>query len=922
MIFSSLLLYILKVGEMLGNFFDLHRHDEYSLFDGFGKPEDLAKIALEYGYKALGISNHGSISGLVKHYKACNAVGIKPVMGCEVYFQPKFNKENPQRKSYHLNLFVKNLQGYKNLCHIMTEANTKQFYYKPIVDFKLLERYSDGLICTTACIASATSQAILNGHRSTAERLLDKFKEIFNDDLYVEIQPYKIDAQGTQQRTDYELMGMAKRKGIKCVLTSDSHFGRKEDFDTYCKMHEIGRTTLDVKSTYSERYMPTEYEICERFAKIYKNKFKHSMDVAEKIVDNMSEIYDKVEDDILDGLELELPKVVSDGNKVLKNFVIEGLKKRGKYLKQYVDRCKKELEVIFYHGFSDYFLIVRDYVNWAREHDIAVGKGRGSVCNCLVAYAVGITDVDSIKYNLDFSRFMRKEKKALPDIDIDFETDKRQMVIDYVIDKYKGKAIQICSYGMYGVDNLVNDLAGVCGLKTTKEVDEYEAKENKKVVSEIKSYIKSFIVDDEIDMSGLLDDFRSDDYNEKYDNIIKHFSKLYNKIRYLGKHAAGVAVVGTDISDYTCIIMRDRKVGALSSCYDKDDLEHINCVKFDMLGLKTMSEMKELEEYTHHKISEEDEESKEVLDAFREGRTDGIFQMEKSAPRKILDMIQCDCVNDVIAVNALNRPAPLQLHMHEIYAHNKLSGNVDTTTPYYKYTKETYGTMLYQEQTVEVAQKVGHLTAQQSFDMLKIMKKQENLTKPEYIPVIEQMKKDFYSGCRSEGLTKEQTNAIWASMLIYGFNKGHSTGYALISIDQMFYKLHYPAAFWYVKMKYAGNDADIYKYSECAVKDEVVVMLPHVNYTAKTSLRKMDGEDVIQQGLSIIKGIGEKAAETIEEERKKGVFKSYDDFYDRCKGRAVTKKVIDVLKEQGALEFNKNKYLSRVVKYNSSLIAR
>lgn len=906
----------------MGNFFDLHRHDEYSLFDGFGKPEQLAKHAKELGYRALGISNHGSISGLIKHYQACNEVGIKPVGGCEIYFQPKFNKENPQRKSYHLNLFVKNLQGYKNLCHIMTEANTKQFYYKPIVDFKLLEKYSDGLICTTACIASATSQAILNGHRSTAERLLDKFKETFKDDLYVEIQPYKIDAQGTQQRTDYELIGMAKRKKIKCILTSDSHFGSKEDFDTYCKMHEIGKTTLDVKRTYSERYMPTEYEITERFAKIYKKKFKRPMELAERFADNMKEIYNKVEENILDGLELELPKISDDGAKQLETLTKQGLKKRNKWNKKYWKRCKEELEVINYHGFADYFLIVIDYITWAKENGIETGKGRGSVCNCEVAYAVGITEVDSIKYNLDFSRFMRKEKKTLPDIDLDFERDRRQEVIDYVINKYPNKAIQICSYGMYGVDNLVNDLASVCNLKTTKDVDWFEADENKKVIAEIKSYIKGFIVDDELNVSNLLNGYRTEEFNEKYDNIIKHFSKLYGKIKYLGKHAAGVAVVGTDISDYTCVIMRDRKTGALSSCFDKDDLEHINCVKFDMLGLKTMSEMRELREKTGHTITEEDEESKEVIDGFREGRTDGIFQMEKSAPKKILDMIHCDCINDIIAVNALNRPAPLQLHMHETYAHNKLSDNVDKNTPYYKYTQETYGTMLYQEQTVEVAQKVGHLTAQQSFDMLKIMKKAENLTKPEYIPIIEQMKKDFFRGCKQEGLTKEQTNNIWTSMLIYGFNKGHSTGYALISIDQMYYKVHYPTQFWYVKMKYADNDADIFKYSQFAVKDGAVVMLPHVNYSAKTSLRKMDGEDVIQQGLSIIKGIGEKAAETIEEERRNGVFKSYDDFYDRCKGRSVTTRVIDILKEQGALEFSKNKYMSRVVKYNSTLMAR
>lgn len=509
------------------------------------------------------------------------------------------------------------------------------------------------------------------------------------------------------------------------------------------------------------------------------------------------------------------------------------------------------------------------------------------------------------------------------DIDLDFETHKRQEVIDYVVEKYPGKAVQICSYGQYNIDNLVNDLASVCGLKTTKEVDEYEANTNKSIVAEIKRYIRTFERDGKLDVKALSENDESFEYNENYDNIIKHFCKMYGKIRYLGKHAAGVAVVGTDISDYTALICRDKKKELYTSCYDKGDLEHINCVKFDMLGLKTLSELKELEEITGHKVTEEDEEQEEIFESFREGNTDGIFQMEKSAPKKILDMIQCDCVEDVIAVNALNRPAPLQLKMHETYAKNKLHNGIEKDTPFYKYTRETYGTILYQEQTVEVAQRIGHLSTEQSFDMLKIMKKAENLNKPEYKPIIEQMRKDFYKGCKSEGLTKSQTEKIWGSMLIYGFNKGHSTGYALISIDQMYYKIHYPAIFWYVKIKFALNDNDVFKYSECAAKDDVVVMLPHVNKTAITSLDERDGEKVIQQGLSIIKGVGEKAAQAIQEERElHGEFKNYDDFYDRCKGGAVNKRVIDILEEQGALEFNERRYLSRVVKYNSSLLAR
>ena len=357
------------------------------------------------------------------------------------------------------------------------------------------------------------------------------------------------------------------------------------------------------------------------------------------------------------------------------------------------------------------------------------------------------------------------------DIDVDFETDRRQEVIDYVINKYPGRAVQICNYGEYNIDNLVNDLSGVCGIPTSgKELDEFDKNENKKIVAEIKHFIHSYEEEGKLDMDRMLDDVRAEEYNSQYDDIIKHFSKLYKKLRYFGKHAAGVAVVGSDISNYTAIV---RRGDMYTSSFDLNDLEHINCTKFDMLGLKTMSELRELEEHTGHKVTEQDMEEQEIYDSFREGKTDGIFQMEKSAPKKILDMIQCDCIEDVIAVNALNRPAPLQLKMHETFAHNKLSGKIDTSTPFYAYTKETYGTILYQEQTVEVAQKIGHLSAEQSFDMLKIMKKAENLNKPEYIPIIEQMRKDFFKGCKKEGLSVEETKELWASMLIYGFNKGH-----------------------------------------------------------------------------------------------------------------------------------------------------
>lgn len=404
----------------MGQFFDLHRHDEFSFFDGFGKAYELAGYAKELGYDALGISNHGNISGLVKHWKACKEVGIKPILGCEAYFQPVYNKEIPKREKFHLCLFVKNYEGYKNLCRMLTEANKEQFYFTPTVDFKMLEKYSDGLICTTACIQGYLSQAMCSKAFKMAEKALERLIDIFDDDLYIEIQPYSIDDIGTQEQTNDDLIGLAKQFDVKCILTSDSHYGNREDFDTYCKMHEIAGHDLEwVKNTYSERYMPSETDIVERFVEMHEQDFPDCVyKVADEMLENMQMLKDSVDSEIFEKCELKLPKIKGNQNSYdrLVELTKQGLKDRGKFTKSYVARAKKELDVIHYHGFEDYFLMVWEYVNWARKNGIEVGDGRGSACNCLIAYAIGITDVDSIYYKLDFSRFMRKEKKKMPRI--------------------------------------------------------------------------------------------------------------------------------------------------------------------------------------------------------------------------------------------------------------------------------------------------------------------------------------------------------------------------------------------------------------------------------------------------------------------------------------------------------------------------
>lgn len=912
---------------------DLHRHDMFSRFDGFGKPAELAKLAKELGHTALATSNHGNTNGLVQTYDACRREGIKPILGVEGYFLPVYKA---QERGYHLCLFAKDLNGYRNLNALQFEGE-KQKYYNPIWTFELLEKYHEGLICTTACIASYSSQCILKGKKAQAKKYLEKLQSLFGDDLYIEVQPYKVSEEGAQEAINVGMIELSEELDIKCILTSDSHRGRKDELDTYLKMHAMDGHDMEwAEGTYSERYMPALMEMEKRFVKMHKGDYgvQEAKRMAMEMQSNIEELEAKVEEDILGQLELQLPKVDSDKDswKEIVRQCKEGLKKRGQYTKQYIDRCKEELDVIKANGFVDYFLIVADYVNWAKDNGICVGPGRGSVCNCLVAYAMHITEVDSIRFNLDFRRFMRYDKKAFPDIDIDFEMDRRGEVIEYLINKYPGQSARVSSYGLYQVDNTVNELAKVCGLETDKTVDEHQAKENKEVIRAIKNMINNYKLEDgSIDEESLFNGDNASDvkmYNKKYDNIITHFCKLFGKVRFIGTHAAGVVLTSGDILQYTS--MRVDKAGNLYSTFNLEDLNSINIIKFDLLGLKTMQSIGECRRLAGLKdFDVEHVEDPKLLDAFRNGDTCGIFQFEKGTAKRILDEIHCDCFDDVVATCAMNRPGPLGQGMPEQYAENKLSGNVDKTALTYQYTKESYGTVVYQEQLLLICVFIGGLEWGEAD---KVLKANKHSFKERAVAILNKhaqdtgvdLHKKFVKNAVKNGMSREQAENTWDSLLVYSFNKGHAAGYCIISMEEMFYKVYYPIFFWYAKIKYARNDKERDEFSNEAAKAGNVLFLPHVNYSKpSTSIRKVDGEPILQQGLSDIKGIGDKAAQFIYEERRKnGVFVSFDDFYDRCVGRTVNKKVLNILIEQGALEFNKKTYIKRTTAYNVALYSR
>lgn len=915
----------------MGKEFDLHRHDEYSTFDGYGKPEELAKIAKELGYNSLCTTNHGNTNGLVQTYKACKDNGLKAILGVEGYFLPKYA---PQTRGYHLILIAKNLVGYGNMNRIQYEGDMQK-YYNPIWDFSILEEHSEGLICTSACVAGYLGQCIKSDNLDKAKKYLKKLQSIFGDDFYIEIQPYNVDEEkegvNLQRYINIKSIELAEELGIKCILTSDSHRGRKEDWESYLKMHEVAGHNLDhIEDTYKERYMPVPGDLKKRFYKMHKADFgeARTKKLAMQMVKNLEEIEDKCELNYLDQLEEKLPVLYDNSYKVLVEHVKQGLKDRGKYNKKYIDRAKEELDVIKFHHFEDYFLMVEDYVNWAKDHGIAVGPGRGSACNSIICYALKITEVDSIYFNLEFRRFLMKERHKMPDIDLDFETDRRGEVIEYLLNKYEGHSAQICSYGLYRVDNLINDLAKVCGLRTDKEVDASDAKINKQIKADIKKFVNSYIDEGFLDREGLKKDERYKSYNDSYDNIMMHFLALYEKVRFIGTHAAGVAITGGNILDYAAVRM-DTKTGKLFTAYDLIDMEAIGVIKFDMLGLKTMSELNDCRKATGtpgFDISMIEDEN--VIAGFTKGDCNGVFQLDKASVQQLLLDIHTSNFNDVVAASAMNRPGPLKQKMPELYAANKEAYELgedagSNIRAFDEYLKETYGTIIYQEQIMRMAVDIAGMTWDEAHNItkMKIGVPKFNYYFENDYPRFEQA---FVNGCKKLGVPADIAKDIFKKFYDYSFNKGHSVGYSLISVEQMYYKVYYPEVFWFAKIKYANDDSDFFKYCENAVGDGAVVFLPHVNYSrAKSSLRKIDGEFAIQQGLSSIKGVGEVAANAIVAERKaNGIFTSYDNFLDRVQDKKVNKKVLGLLIESGALEFKKSTYISRVKKYNSSLYAR
>lgn len=866
------------------SFCNNHRHDQYSTFDGFGTPKNAAKYAKELGQTALGIANHGNVNGIIDHYFACKEVGIKPILGVEAYFQPKFDKE---KKNSHLCLYAQNKIGYSNIMKIISKANECNFYRYPVVDFDLLEQHNEGVIATSACVAGYIPRLLEAKKFDVAEKALIKFKTIFKNRFFLEVMSIEITDDGLQKRSNEAIIKLGKKHKVPIILTCDSHFIEKDDYDSYLIMHAIGNKTP--YGDYSKKYMPSEKEVLSQFKQMHGYS-------GQEFADNTQKIADMCEDDYLHFDEM-ITKLDwgKPSKEKLKELAVKSLKKQNKFSDVYKARLKKELETIFGLGFEDYFLLCYDIIKFAIDSNIAIGKGRGSVCGSLLAYSLGLTDVDPIILGTMFERFLRPDKKKMPDIDMDFGQDRRGEVIEYVMNKHKGKAAQIATFGYYKVKNLANDLAKVFKMEK-QEIVLF------KHILELKVGEK-----ESVDFNYLIKDINLKTLNSKYKNIVKHFSKLYGQIRFIGKHAAGVAITVDDITNYTAVI---RSSGGFQTAFDLNCLGKINVLKMDILGLTTASAIHEAEQMAGTEFSYDMLEDEELLEEFRNGNTNGIFQFEKESAKDILRKINVETIQDVISASALNRPAPIQLGVLDKFIDAKINGNIDKKAAWYKYTKDTYGTIIYQEHVMKICRGLAKMEWN---DVDKIMKNLRTGNEEGIDP----LEIKFIEGAKEHsGMSRKEAKKLYESMTLYLFNKGHGAGYGLLSFYQMHLKHYHPLEFWYAMLKFESDDIkrDIYK--SCAVQGGVVLLLPHVNGKAEYSISKLQGDEVVQEGLSSIKNVGLKSAKEIE---RLGPFKDKADFLAKVPKRAANSRVVQALEDAGALEFDRKRFLNRTIRWNSSL---
>ena len=882
-------------------FIHLHVHSEYSLLDGASRIEDLAKRAKDLGMKGMAITDHGSMYGVVKFYLKMKEAGLKPIIGSELYVAPngRFNKNTAEDRSpYHLTAIAKNMTGYKNLIKLVSKGNTEGFYSRPRVDRELIEQYKDGLIILSGCSKGELARLILANEDKKARELASFYKGLFGADYYLEMMYHGIPEQ---KIINLYLEKLSKEMDIPCVATNDSHYTAQEDARGQDIMLCI-QTGSFLNDTDRMKFSGDEFYI-----KSY-SEMKNNFPDNEEALANTVEVMEKC------NLELDLGRYLipdfpvpsgETADSFLEKLSFDGInqkygvKSQDKTGKEIVvippeikERVKYELSVIEQTGFASYFLIVNDFINFARSAGIQVGPGRGSAAGSIVSYSLGITSLDPLKYGLMFERFLNPERISMPDIDIDFCYERRQEVIDYVVKKYgKERVAQIITFGTMAARAAIRDVGRVEQVPLT-EVDK---------IAKMVPIMKDVTIDKAM---GEIKELKAAyDRDPKIKALIDDAKRIEGMVRHASTHAAGVVISKEDLSDLVPVqLINDTQT---MTQYDMDDLKELGILKMDFLGLRNLSMIAHAVEIIKHtknidlNIKELPTDDTATYQFLCSGNTIGIFQLESRGMRALIKDLKPTSFVEIIPLIALYRPGPIEGGMVEDFVKRKhkqvaVKYELPELEPILQ---ETHGIILYQEQVMEIASKIAGYTLAQADVLRAAMGKKKEKE-------MHAQKEKFIEGAKKKGFSENKATILFnlcSKFAGYGFNKSHSAAYSVISYQTAYLKTHFPVEFMASLLTSVTGDADkVSMYIAESQKMKIKVMPPDINESLKDFTVVGDG---IRFGLVAIKNVGIGAVENILAVRKKdGKFTSLLDFCERVDLRAVNKRVVESLIKSGAFD--------------------
>ena len=882
------------------NFVHLHTHTEYSLLDGANKIKELPARAKELGMKAMAITDHGVMFGVVDFYKECKKVGIKPIIGCEVYVAPRtrFDKEpNIDNKYSHLILLAKNEIGYKNLTKLVSIGFTEGFYYKPRIDLEILEKYHEGLVCLSACLAGSVNKAILKENLEEAKQIALWHKNLFGEDYYLEIQPNGLPEQVL---VNQKLVELSKELNIPLVATNDSHYLKKEDayihevllcIQTGKKMNDSDRMRMGAE----EFYVKSPEEMSDYFKNI-PEAIENTVKIAEKCNFDFEFGNTKLPN-------YEVPEGYATHADFFKELCRSGLKNRygENPTKKIQDRLEYEISVIERMGYVDYYLIVWDFINYAKTQGISVGPGRGSGAGSIAAYTMGITDIDPIKYNLLFERFLNPERISMPDFDIDFCYERRPEVIEYVARKYgRDHVSQIITFGTMAAKMVIRDVARVLDIPYA-EADRLA----KMIPNEVHITIKKALEQNR----ELQELYEADEETKK---ILDIAMRLEGLPRQASTHACGVLITDKPVLEYVPLYVNE---GTVEAQFIMTTLEELGLLKMDFLGLRTLTVISDTIKFVKQNKGIDVEfdpnmnDPKVFKETWQSGNTVGVFQFESQGMTNFMKELKPDTLEDIIAGVSLYRPGPMDQIPR--YIKNKL----DPTHSEYTHPalepilNVTYGCMVYQEQVMQIVRDLAGYSLGRADLVRRSMgkKKLDIMAKEREIFIhgqIDENGKVIIPGCIRNGIDEQSANKIFdemAEFAKYAFNKSHAAAYAVVAYRTAYLKTYYPVEFMAATLNsFLGNLDKIPEYIAECKRLNIEILKPSIN---KSFTKFTVNENKIRFGLGSVKNVGTAAIETIVQERKnKGDFKSFTDFCERIQGEAVNKKCIESLIKAGAFD--------------------